>query len=567
MSKHPLRRCAVYTRKSSEEGLEQEFNSLDAQREAGIAFVKSQSGEGWRLVETQYDDGGISGGTLERPALQRLLQDIDAGRVQVVVVYKVDRLTRSLADFAKLVEVFEKKGVSFVSVTQQFNTTTSMGRLMLNVLLSFAQFEREVTGERIRDKIAASKKKGMWMGGTPPIGYEVNGRRLEVVQDQAATVQHIFRRYTELGCITLLARDLAREGVRTRRYSSTAGRSFGGCAFSRGHVHRILTNRMYLGQIEHRGAVYPGEHAAIIDEELWEKVQTRIAANRNGHKRSKAVDPSSPLPGKVFDDAGNLMTAVRVRKGSREHRYYVSRAILDQRRDQGGSVTRVPAVLLETAVLRIVQNSASKSFISPPARLVRGDGGEGQRRTDLFSDIRRVVVSAHHLHIEMINLDAESGLDGDSTSVNGSSNPQESVLLKVPFELERRGGSARVIGPSDVTVTQGTVNAALVKVIVQGTEWARWLLTGEVASVREVARKAGVSTSYVSRLIRYAFLAPNISEAILDGKPGVSLVEFGQSGTLPLGWAEQGQLVGVSLSTASKKRAIQSARPVSRKHR
>jgi site-specific DNA recombinase len=566
MSKHPLRRCAVYTRKSSEEGLEQEFNSLDAQREAGVAFVKSQSGEGWRLVETQYDDGGISGGTLERPALQRLLQDIDAGRVQVVVVYKVDRLTRSLADFAKLVEVFEKKGVSFVSVTQQFNTTTSMGRLMLNVLLSFAQFEREVTGERIRDKIAASKKKGMWMGGTPPIGYEVNGRRLEVVRDQAATVQHIFRRYTELGCITLLARDLARDGMRTRRYSSTAGRSFGGCAFSRGHVHRILTNRMYLGQIEHRGAVYPGEHAAIIDEELWERVQTRIAANRNGHKRSKAVDPSSPLPGKVFDDAGNLMTAVRARKGSREHRYYVSRAILDQRRDQGGSVTRVPAVLLETAVRRIVQNSASKSFISPPARLVRGDGGEGQRRTDLFSDIRRVVVSAQHLHIEMMNLD-KSGLDADSTSVNGSSNSDESVLLKVPFELERRRGLARVVRPSDGAVTQGAVNGALVKVIVKGTEWARWLLTGEVPSVREVARKAGVSTSYVSRLIRYAFLAPEISEAILDGRPGVSLVEFGQSGMLPLGWAQQGQLVDLSPGTSSKKRAIRSACPVPRKRR
>ena len=247
VSKVQIRRCAVYTRKSSEEGLQQEFNSLDAQREDGVAYVRSQAGEGWRLVDTEYDDGGISGGTLERPALRRLLDDIAAGKVHVVVVYKVDRLTRSLGDFAKLVEVFEGHGVSFVSVTQQFNTTTSMGRLMLNVLLSFAQFEREVTGERIRDKIAASKRKGMWMGGVPPIGYEVKARKLVIVENDAKLVRHIYRRYVELGSIALLARELVRDGHRTRVYSSETSRGFGGQNFSGGHLQRILRSRMYIG--------------------------------------------------------------------------------------------------------------------------------------------------------------------------------------------------------------------------------------------------------------------------------------------------------------------------------
>jgi site-specific DNA recombinase len=544
MGKHPLRRCAVYTRKSSEEGLEQEFNSLDAQREAGVAFVKSQSGEGWRLVETRYDDGGISGGTLERPALQRLLQDIDAGRVQVVVVYKVDRLTRSLADFAKLVEVFERKGVSFVSVTQQFNTTTSMGRLMLNVLLSFAQFEREVTGERIRDKIAASKKKGMWMGGTPPIGYVAKGRRLEVVNEQADIVRHIFRRYTALGCITLLARELARDGIRTRRYSSASGRSFGGCAFSRGHLHRILTNRMYLGQIQHGGAVYPGEHAGIIDEELWRMAQERLEANRNGRKRAKAADPTGLLQGKVFDDAGNPMTAMRARKGSRVHRYYVSRAVLEQRREQAGSVPRVPANLLESVVLRAVQSSVSRRGIPPTTRMGE-KSKEEQQHCDAFSDVDRVLVTSQHLEIQMLGLGEVKHMDADSTDADDNSASREVVTVKVPFELQRHRGAVHVVLPSDGSAAQDIPNPALVRVVVLGKEWAGWLLTGEVRSVREVARKAGVTPSYASRLIRYAFLAPDITEAVLRGAPGVDLAAFGQCGALPLDWKGQCRLAGV----------------------
>ena len=271
-SEPKIRRCAVYTRKSSEEGLEQEFNSLHAQREACEAFIKSQAGEGWRSVRTHYDDGGLSGATMERPALQRLMADIDKGLVDAVVVYKVDRLTRSLADFAKMVEVFDARGVSFVAVTQQFNTTTSMGRLTLNVLLSFAQFEREVTGERIRDKIAASKRKGIWMGGLVPLGYEVRDRQLVINEAEAATVRHIFTRYCELGSVRLLKEELDRNGVRSKIRVSKDGVESGGQAFSRGALYTLLRNPIYVGEIRHKGVCHPGQHAPIINRAMWDKV-------------------------------------------------------------------------------------------------------------------------------------------------------------------------------------------------------------------------------------------------------------------------------------------------------
>ena len=275
-AKSPVQRCAVYTRKSSEEGLEQDFNSLQAQREACEAFIKSQAGEGWRLVKTAYDDGGISGGTMERPALQRLLSDIDEGRIDVVVVYKVDRLTRSLADFAKMVEIFDAHHVSFVSITQQFNTTTSMGRLTLNVLLSFAQFEREVTGERIRDKIAASKKKGMWMGGFCSLGYDIRDRRLVVNQEESKLVRHIYKRYLELGSVRLLKRDLDRRGVVSKIRVSKNGTRSGGRPFSRGALYELLANPIYIGEIRHKKVRHPGQHEAIVDRQTWEKVQRRL---------------------------------------------------------------------------------------------------------------------------------------------------------------------------------------------------------------------------------------------------------------------------------------------------
>ena len=270
-------RCAVYTRKSSEEGLEQDFNSLHAQREACEAYIKSQKHEGWIVLPAQYDDGGISGGTMERPALQRLLADIRARKVDTVVVYKVDRLTRSLADFAKIVEIFDAHGVAFVSVTQHFNTTTSMGRLTLNVLLSFAQFEREVAGERIRDKIAASKQRGMWMGGNPPLGYDVRDRKLVVNEAEAETVRHIFRRYVALRSVRLLAEDLATGGITSKRWLSTSGRQWGGQQLARGALYLMLQNRIYLGEIVHKDRHYPGQHQAILDQALWDQAQAHLA--------------------------------------------------------------------------------------------------------------------------------------------------------------------------------------------------------------------------------------------------------------------------------------------------
>src|SRR6476660_3001945 len=277
-------RCAIYTRKSSEEGLEQAFNSLDAQREACAAFIVSQKHEGWTVLPTLYDDGGFSGGTMDRPALQRLLGDIGTDKIDSVVVYKIDRLTRSLFDFAKIVEVFDAKGVSFVSVTQQFNTTTSMGRLTLNVLLSFAQFEREVTSERIRDKIAASKQKGMWMGGAVPLGYNAVNRKLRINAEEAKTVRLLFELYLKLGSVRQLQDECQRLGLKTKRRTMLDGRHSGGTAFSRGHLYLILSNQIYIGRIPHKGRSYDGEHEAIIDAETWDKVQARLAMNA-GRKR------------------------------------------------------------------------------------------------------------------------------------------------------------------------------------------------------------------------------------------------------------------------------------------
>lgn len=314
-------RCAIYTRKSSEEGLEQSFNSLDAQREACRAFIHSQKHEGWQALRTYYDDGGYSGATTDRPSLQRLMDDIQAKKVDSVVVYKVDRLTRSLADFAKLVEIFDRHQVSFVSVTQQFNTTTSMGRLTLNVLLSFAQFEREVTGERIRDKIAASKRKGMWMGGTVPLGYDVQGRKLIVNNSEAECVRGIFKRYVQLGCVSKLKTHLENDGVKSKQRISQAGRQTGGVTYSRGALYRILQNRIYLGEIEHRGQIYPGEHKAIVPRELWERVEARLQSNNRTHKNGSRAATPSLLVGLIFDQQGNRFTPAHAVKNGKRYRY------------------------------------------------------------------------------------------------------------------------------------------------------------------------------------------------------------------------------------------------------
>jgi len=297
-------RCAVYTRKSSEEGLQQEFNSLQAQREACEAFINSQRHEGWVCLRTGYDDGGFSGATMDRPALQRLLTDITAGRVDIVVVYKIDRLTRSLADFAKIVEILDARSASFVSVTQQFNTTTSMGRLTLNVLLSFAQFEREVIGDRIRDKIAASKKKGMWMGGVPPLGYRAQDRKLVIIDSEAEPVRSIFHRYAELGSVRLLKAELEARGINSKSWTSAAGRVIGGKPFSRGALYLILRNRIYRGEIVHKGQSHPGEHPPIIDQPLWDAVQAELAGNSGGRNGGTGTREPSLLAEMLFDRDG-----------------------------------------------------------------------------------------------------------------------------------------------------------------------------------------------------------------------------------------------------------------------
>jgi DNA invertase Pin-like site-specific DNA recombinase len=333
-------RCAVYTRKSTEEGLEMEFNSLDAQREACEAYIASQKAEGWMLYPESYDDGGFSGGTLDRPALKRLLADIEDGRIDVVVVYKIDRLSRSLMDFAKLVEVFDRGGVTFVSVTQSFNTTTSMGRLTLNILLSFAQFEREVIGERIRDKIAASRKRGMWMGGFVPLGYEVRDRKLVINEAEAATVRMIFERFVEVGSATALARALAAEGVRTRR----------GRLVDKGFLYKLLNNRVYIGDAVHKGTAYPGEHEAIITRALWDKVHGILRESpRVRAGRTRAATPAL-LKGLIFGPTGCAMTPTHTRRGDKLYRYYVSQSVLKRGAD-ACPVGRVPAAEIEGAVV------------------------------------------------------------------------------------------------------------------------------------------------------------------------------------------------------------------------
>jgi len=346
----PVMRCAIYTRKSSEEGLDRSFNSLDAQREAGEAFVLSQRHEGWRTLPARYDDGGYSGGTMDRPGLRKLLEDVQSNKVNVVVVYKVDRLTRSLSDFAKIVEALDAKGVSFVSVTQQFNTTNSMGRLTLNILLSFAQFEREVTGERIRDKIAASKKKGMWMGGPVPLGYSLEARNLIPHPTEAALVRRIFALYLKLDCVRKLVAQLNGESVRTKTWVTKTGVRVGGVPFARGHLYYLLRNRLYIGEIRHRDQWYPGEHQGIVPRDLWDKVQAQLNRNLRTRRRRARDQASSLLTGLVEDGAGNRFTPSFTSKRGRRYRYYVSQLAIKSPDGARNGPTRVPAHELEGRV-------------------------------------------------------------------------------------------------------------------------------------------------------------------------------------------------------------------------
>jgi site-specific DNA recombinase len=463
-------RCAVYTRKSSEEGLEQAFNSLHAQREACEAYIKSQRHEGWTLLPQRYDDGGLSGATMHRPALQQLLADIQAGKVDVVVTYKVDRLTRSLADFAKIVEIFDQKGVSFVSVTQQFNTTTSMGRLTLNVLLSFAQFEREVTGERIRDKIAASKKKGMWMGGVPPLGYKARDHKLIVIESEADTVRHIFRRYAALGSVRLLRDELEAQGIRSKCWESAAGRRWGGKPLARGALYLMLQNRIYRGEIVHKDQHYPGDHMPIIDAVLWDDVQAKLAANAVEHATGGRTKSASLLAGLLYDGEGQRMTPTHaVTKGTR-YRYYVSRPLITESRGRAPEGLRVPAGEIEQLITTRIGE-----FLSDPARLSEALASYLETATQqqhvlqraaelgatwftlpaarlrpiLANIIGRIVLHPERVDIQLLPSRLGALLRGElqstTSAVTTADDAEQPILLSTPAQLRRAGLGIRMV--------------------------------------------------------------------------------------------------------------------------
>jgi site-specific DNA recombinase len=546
-SERRILRCAIYTRKSSEHGLEQDFNSLHAQRESAEAYIKSQAHEGWKLVRARYDDGGLSGGTMERPALQCLLADIAASLIDVVVVYKVDRLTRSLTDFAKLVETFEAHGVSFVSVTQQFNTTTSMGRLTLNVLLSFAQFEREVAGERIRDKFAASRRKGMWMGGNVPLGYDVAGRRLVVNEAEAKTVQLIFERYLEFGCVRALRAELDRLGIRSKRRVAETGRMIGGGAFSRGALYYLLKNRVYRGKAVHKGVAHPGEHEAIIDEDLWEAVQAKLSAQDTRQGRGRA-ESGALLMGLVFDDRGNRMSPSHTtRKGGR-YRYYVSQAVLQGRKKEAGSIARIGADELEGTVVEAIRrafpnkdrgangttipDAAAKEQIPP-----RNPGDlHDQRVRDLVNRyVERIVVHATEVEIVLQTRDIASpslGADGEA-----------SRILRVPLERRPRDRK-EIIVPGDAGAPPARLDRSLVLAVARGRTWASAIRRGEYADTAEIASTCDLSEAYVRRILRLAFLAPDIVEAIAEGRQPRGLTLQRLLGPVPLAWTEQRRRFG-----------------------
>src|SRR3981189_1667930 len=400
-------RCAVYTRKSSEEGLEQAFNSLHAQREACEAFIKSQRHEGWTCLTQAYDDGGLSGATMDRPALQQLLADIQSGRVDIVVCYKVDRLTRSPADFAKIVEIFDAKGVSFVSVTQQFNTTTSMGRLTLNVLLSFAQFEREVTSERIRDKIAASKRKGLWVGGNLPLGYEMKGGKIAIVEEEAELVRSIYRRYLELGSVNELLRDLKERNIRTKSRLLSTGVTRGGIPFGRGALYYVLNNHFYIGEVKYKNEILPGEQPPIMDRTLFEAVRQKSLAQWS-HRTIVRNKSDHLLTGLLFDDAGHRMIPTHATKAGVRYRYYASTPILhgEAKTASAGSISRAPAADIEDIVLKSLKEHLAARQDKAKANAVRlEDSG------DLAQLVDGVVVHEDRLIIRLKSDNADEASD------------------------------------------------------------------------------------------------------------------------------------------------------------
>ena len=557
-------RCAIYTRKSSEEGLEQEFNSLQAQREACEAFIVSQRHEGWVCQRMAYDDGGFSGATMDRPALQQLLADVKAGRVDTIVVYKIDRLTRSLADFAKIVEILDAKGASFVSVTQQFNTTTSMGRLTLNVLLSFAQFEREVIGERIRDKIAASKKKGMWMGGVPPLGYQAQDRKLVIVDSEAEIVRLIFRRYAELGSVRLLKDELEAQSIQSKLRTSASGRISGGKPFARGALYLMLQNRIYRGEIVHNEQTYVGEHKPIIDQSLWDAVQARLAGNAAQRNEGGKTRRPNLLAGMLFDGDGNLMTPSHaVKKGTR-YCYYVSRSLITKDRTEGSAGLRVPAAEIE----RLVSGRVHRWLLDPGSiykstsarfpdalmqrRLVARAADIGKRWPELAVACKRAVLTAliERIEVSLDRIDIRLRLQRLSALLDVAATSQgvtddETEILSVPLRLRRAGREIRMV-IDDTDPFAAKPDARLIRLLLRARRLNATLAQGEGVHFAALAQREGVSRSYFTRLVRLSYLAPDITHAILDGRQPSDLTaeKLLEHSRLPLAWHDQRIVLG-----------------------
>jgi DNA invertase Pin-like site-specific DNA recombinase len=564
VGRHARVHCAIYTRKSSEEGLDQEFNSLQAQREACEAFINSQRHEGWVCLPACYDDGGFSGATMDRPALQRLLADITAGRVDTVVVYKIDRLTRSLADFAKIVEILDARGASFVSVTQQFNTTTSMGRLTLNVLLSFAQFEREVIGERIRDKIAASKKKGMWMGGVPPLGYRVEDHKLLVIDSEAETARSIFRRYAELGSVRLLKNDLEACGIKSKAWTSASGRITGGKPFSRGALYLILQNRTYLGEIVHKGQSHPGEHAPIIDQPLWDAAQAQLAANTAERNSGPRTREPSLLAGMLFDADGNPLTPSHAGKQGTRYRYYVSRLLITKDQTDGSAGVRLPAEEIEQLVTgRVRQWLVDPGSIYNTARLA--DPAAQRRllararelsnswpalpatrqRVLLTALVKRIDVAADRIEIRL-SPSCLGALLGVAAKTVPCTTDDATQIISVPVQLRRCGREIKMLVDEIHPFATAKPDARLIKLLIKARRFNAALVGSDGVPFAALAKQEGVSSSYFTRLLRLSYLAPDITQAILDGRQPRALTadKLLAHSRLPLAWRDQRSALG-----------------------
>jgi DNA invertase Pin-like site-specific DNA recombinase len=491
-------RCAIYTRKSTEHGLEQEFNSLDAQREACEAYIKSQAFQGWKALPQQYNDPAYSGGNLDRPALKRLLADIEAGKVDVVVVYKIDRLTRSLADFAKLVETFDARSVSFVAVTQQFNTTTSMGRLTLNILLSFAQFERELAAERVRDKVAASRRKGIWTGGTVPLGYHTKDKKLVINKAEAETVRTIFRLYLELGSFSKLVAELDRRKIVTKRRNVKVAKYRGGIPFTYGPLAYFLKNRLYIGETHHGGKWFKGEHEAILDRPTFDRVQELLKSN-TVKRRVKFSESGALLQGKLFDDKGNRMGPSFSSKNGVRYRFYVSTA-LRGRKDTAGSVTRIPAPEIEG----LVEAALSEKF-------------QGSQE-DVIERVDTIAVSNGRIRV----------------ALKHQKGKQRSI--EIPWTPKPKG-TAQVVAASEPKNDQ-----KLMRSIVRAHAWLDGLSTGRHASIEDLATAADIHPKVVRQGLRLAFLPPDLTRAILDGEATVELKQIPK--LLSLSWSDQHRLFG-----------------------